>query len=108
MGRIIDITFNEKPYIIEYDRYSVVKFMETQKGDISKANIDTAIDLVYCGLLKHHSSDMPSREVILDLLLAMGDKLELFTNELSKCIEEVTTSLKATQEAGNLKWGVRK
>lgn len=107
MGRIIDIEFNGKPYVIEYDRYSVLRFMEKQQGKGAQDNLSNAINLVACGLLKHHANGMPSDDEILGMLLALGDDLKPFTEELSKCLEEVITSLKGSQE-GNLKWGVRK
>lgn len=107
MGRIIDIEFNDKTYSLEYDRYAVLKFMElqsNQKGD----GVTSAINLVHCGLIKHHSQEMPENDEILGWLLVMGEDLEAFTQELSKCIEEVTTALQETKKSGNLKWGVRK
>lgn len=108
MGRIIDITFNEKTYSLEFDRYSVLKFMEAQNGE-PKAEISNAIALVRCGLIKHHSRDLPSEDEIFGWLIAMGEEdLKAFISELNKCIEEVTTALKETKKTGNLKWGVRK
>lgn len=106
MGRIIDITFNDKTYALEYDRYSVLKFMEKQNKS-GEDGVLSAINLVSCGLIKHHANELPSDDEVLGWLLAMGDDLEPFTKELSKSVEEVITSLKETQQ-GNLKWGVRK
>lgn len=106
MGRVIDITFNDKSYALEFDRYAVLKFMELQNSGDSDG-VTSAINLVHCGLIKHHSNEMPENDEILGWLLVLGDELEPFTKELSKCVEEVTTALQNTK-SGNLKWGVRK
>lgn len=105
MARVIEIEFNDKTYLIEYNRRAVVKFMTSQ----SKNNDDfeVAINLIKCGLLKHHEKELPTDDVIFGWVLAMGDDAKNFIKALKECIEEVITTIKADKETSGFKWGVR-
>ena len=104
MGRKIKISFNDKDYIIEYNRESVMKLME--KLNEKESDMEHAIEIVYCGLLKHHKDDMPERDVIFGWVLSMGDKAEGFVQALQGCVQEVLDAVKKETESGNLKWEV--
>lgn len=106
MARIIDLKFNDKTYSIEYNREAVMKIMTTrdEKDDM----IEVAIKLIECGLTKHHKNDMPDRDDIVGWLLALGNELPTFVQELQKSVQEVIEVIQSEQKSKNLKWGVRK
>ena len=109
MGRIIDLQFNDKTYSIEYNRESVLKFYASQQAEKKeKDTMEVAIALIQCGLMKHHGDELPDRETIISWVLAMGDDLTAFVEELQKCIQEVLEVIQSEQKSKNLKWGVRK
>ena len=106
MARIIDLDFNDKTYSIEYNRESVLKLMANRKdGD---ETFELAIMLIECGLMKHHSKEMPDRETIVSWLLSMGDELPKFVEALQDSVREVLELIQNDQKSKNLKWGVRK
>lgn len=108
MARIIDLQFNDKTYSIEYNREAVLK-LYTLKTDSVEDTMESAINLIYCGLLKHHKNEMPDREVIIEWLLSMGEDIQNFVEELQNCIQEVLNVIENDQKKSkNLKWGVRK
>ena len=106
MARIIDLEFNDKKYSIEYNREAVLKLFSLKKDDDDP--MESAINLIYCGLMKHHKDEMPDREVIIEWLLAVGEDIKPFVEELQKCIQEVLEVVQADQKSKNFKWGVRK
>ena len=106
MARIIDLQFNDKTYSIEYNRASVLKLFTLKSND--KDEIEGAIDLIYCGLLKHHENDMPDRDEIVGWVLAMGEDIKPFLEELQKSIQKTLELVQSEQKSKNLKWGVRK
>ena len=84
MARIIDLQFNDKKYSIEYNREAVLKLYTLK--DEQEDTMESAINLIYCGLLKHHKEEMPDREVIIGWLLSMGQDTKAFVEELQNCI----------------------
>lgn len=106
MGRIIDLTFNDKTYSIEYNRESVLKVMSNRKDDDDL--IDMSISLIQCGLLKNHKDEMPSRDEVIAWLLSLGEDLPKFVEALQESVQEVLNVIQDEQKSKNLKWGVRK
>jgi hypothetical protein len=106
MARIIDLQFNDKTYSIEYNREAVLKIFSLKNDENDE--MENAINLIYCGLLKHHRNEMPDREVIIEWLLALGEDTHAFISELQQCIQEVLEVVQKDQKSKNLKWGVRK
>lgn len=104
MARKIEIEFDEKTYVIEYNRESVVKLMSSQNDD--ESDVEKAVNIIYYGLYKHHKYNMPDKDIIYGWVMALGKDLETFVKELTTCIEEVLTVIKSEQKSGNLKWGV--
>ena len=109
MARIIDLEFKDKKYAVEFNRESVVKLL-SKLNDNKNDEIEVAIDLVECGLLKHHRNDMPSREDIVCWLLELGDQLIEFVQALRSCVDEVVSAINEehNNKSKNFKWGVRK
>lgn len=106
MARIIDLEFNDKTYSIEYNRESVIKVMANRKENDDV--IDIAINLIECGLLKHHKEEMPNRDDVVAWLLALGEDLPKFVEALQDSVQEVLEVIQSEQKSKNLKWGVRK
>lgn len=106
MSKIIDISFNDKSYVIEYNRETVLKLMEKQSKSDGKDGIEVAYDFIYYGLLKNHKDDMPSKDAILGFLILMNDQ-QGFINAVSECVQEVIQSIEKDKKQGNVKWGVR-
>ncbi len=105
MARKIDIEYNSKKYIIEYNRGAL--FDLAQNGgfkDGVEPNFDTIVQIIKYGLLKNHKDNMPTDDEIKELLFDLDD-IEGFVSELGKCISETTNALKEKQ--GNAKWEVR-
>ena len=94
----IELEFNDKKFTIEYDRASVREFLRV-KENIS--DLDQAVALIKCGLLKHHKDDMPSEEDILGWVMAMED-LNEFAKALSEMVQDVLSAIKTDRK--NLKW----
>lgn len=108
MGRIIDITFNGKDYVIEFNRETVLKLMTSQTNKPNQNGIDMIYDFIYYGLLKNHKDDMPTKEVVTSWIISMGDQAQGFVNELSACVKDVLEVIEQDKKQGNFKWGVRK
>ena len=105
MARIIDIEYNSKHYVIEYNRSAL--FDLAQKGGFQEGvepTFDTIVEIVRYGLQKHHKDDMPTDDEIKELIFDIED-IEGFVKELGNCISETANALKEKQ--GNAKWGVR-
>ena len=105
MARVIDIEFNDRKFTIEYNRKSVVRFMTMQEND---NDLNTAIKLIQCGLLKHHENELPDEDEIFAWVLAMGDDAQAFVSALKECVEEVLNTIKNDKEQSGFKWGARK
>lgn len=104
MARKIKIEFNDKTYVLEYNREAIVKLMGSQKDDDSE--IAQAVNVIYYGLYKHHKYDMPDKDDIYGWVIAMGEQLKPFVEALQKSIQEILETVKSEQKQGNLKWEV--
>lgn len=100
MGRkVINLSFYDKEYTIEYNRASVLKVISNE----SKEPLDQVVNLIKCGLIKHHEKEMPSDDEIKGWLLALGDDMQEFANALQEMVQEVLNTFK--EDRKNLKWG---
>lgn len=101
MGRrVIELSFYDKKYTIEYNRASVRKIIKLKdSGD----EVEQLITLIKAGLEMHHSNDMPSDDDIFGWVLALGDDMKAFAEELQSIIEDVVNTFK--EDRKNLKWG---
>lgn len=102
----INVEFNDRKYIIEYNRRSIVKLMESQNEKDSE--IESAVKIIYYGLYKNHSNDMPDMDDIYGWIIAMGEQLKPFVEALNGLIQDVLTTVKNEQENKGFKWGVVK
>ena len=95
----IELSFYDKDYVIEFNRASVKGFLKVRNsGD----ELDQVVALIKSGLLMHHEDDMPTDDLILGWVLAMGDDIKVFAEKLQSMVQEVLNSLKADRK--NLKW----
>ena len=60
------------------------------------------INLVKCGLTKHHKDDMPSDDDIFGWVMAMGESVKDFAEALHEMVQGVLDTFKT--ETKNLKW----
>lgn len=104
MARKIKVQFDDKTYILEYNRESIIKLMSSLSDDESE--IEQAINIIYYGLWKHHANEMPEKDLIYGWVIAMGSDLKPFVEELQKSIQEILETVKGEQKQGNLKWEV--
>ena len=94
----IELSFYDKDYVIEFNRASVKGFLKVRNsGD----ELDQVVALIKSGLLMHHEDDMPTDDLILGWVLAMGDDIKVFAEKLQSMVQEVLNSLKADRK--NLK-----
>lgn len=127
MARRIELTFNDKKYIIEYtNRAEVLDYFKQlslvggkmlkeeekatkskNKEDINEFNIvdgmTTLVLLIKAGLVEHHKDEMPSDKVITSWVFAMP-KANEFYETLMSMVQEVINSIKG--ETKNMKWEV--
>lgn len=109
MARKITIEFNDKTYIIEYNRKAVAKlFAEINDKKSALDGVDSSILMIKYGLLKNHSNDLPDDDTICGWVLQLGDSAEQFVKTLQELIQEVLQTVQSEQKQGNLKWGVEK
>lgn len=94
----IELSFYDKNYTIEYNRASIKEFL-TFKG---KDDIEQAVALIKCGLIKNHKNDMPKDDEIIGWVLAMGEDIKPFAEALQEMVQDVLNSLKTDRK--NLKW----
>lgn len=127
MARRIELTFNDKKYIIEYtNRAEVLDYFKQlslvggkllkeeekatkgkKKKDANEFNIvdgmTTLVLLIKAGLVEHHKDEMPSDKVITSWVFAMP-KANEFYETLMSMVQEVINSIKG--ETKNMKWEV--
>lgn len=108
MGRIIELSVNEKKYTLEFNRESLLFAYDTIK-DFKAENKENAIDqykkvkqLVKCAFLKHHP-DITDEEVS-DIIFSIED-LDNFVNAIQQIIESSVDVLKNNK--GNAHWEVK-
>ena len=95
----INLSFNDKDYVIEYNRASIKEFLKVKdKLD----DLDQVIALIKCGLTMHHKNDMPTDDEVFGWVLAMGDEVKDFAEALREMVEEALNAIKT--ERKNLKW----
>lgn len=95
----IELSFQDKKYTIEYNRASIKEFIAVRnKG----SDFDKAVALIKCGLLKHHSQEMPDDDAVLGWVMAMGEDLKDFIEALQGLIQDALNVIKADRK--NLKW----
>lgn len=95
----IELSFNDKNYTIEYDRASIREFLKHKdEGD----EIEQIINLVKCGLAKHHKDEMPSDDDVFGWVMAMGEDVKNFAEALHGMVQDVLDTFKA--DTKNLKW----
>ena len=95
----IELSFNDKNYTIEYDRASIREFLKHKdEGD----EIEQIINLVKCGLIKHHKNDMPSDDDVFGWVMVMGESVKDFAEALHEMVQDVLDTFKT--ETKNLKW----
>ena len=97
----IELSFYDKTYTIEYNRESIKDFLMLKKEGVEE--IEQVINLIKCGLKMHHADDMPSRDVILAWVMAMGSDIKDFTTALRDLIQGAIEALEVDRK--NLKWG---
>ena len=95
----IELSFNDKNYVIEYNRASIREFLK-HKDD--KDELEQVVTLIRCGLIMHHMNDMPSSDEIFGWVLSMGGDAERFVEALREMIQDTLNVLKADRK--NLKW----
>ena len=95
----INLSFNDKEYVIEYNRASIKDFLMSKDN---KDEIEQVVELVKSGLEMHHKDDMPSDDEIFGWLMAMGDDLKDFAEALHGMVQDVLDVIKADRK--NLKW----
>lgn len=105
MARVIEINFNDKTYLIEYNRRAVLNFMASQTKESD--DFASAVKLIKCGLLKHHEKEMPSDDEIFGWVILMGEDAKAFVSALKDSVQEVIEVIKAEKEKSGFKWGVR-
>lgn len=96
----IELSFYDNKYTIEYNRASIREFLSLKNVD---NEIDQVVALIKCGLQMHHEDDMPSDEMIVSWVLALGDDVKPFAEALTSLVQDVLEALKADRK--NLKWG---
>lgn len=95
----IKLEFEDKTYIIEFNRSSVRDFLKIKEAD----PIDQAIHMIKVGLKMHHANEMPDDDQIFGWVMAMGDDMKEFGETLQTMVQEVLETFK--QDRKNLKWG---
>ena len=98
MARKIELEFYDKKYIIEYNRSAVLDVVSF-KGE---SDIETIVNLIRCGLKKNHEKDMPTDDEIKGWLMALGEDLTAFAEELREMVQEVISTFESDRK--NLKW----
>ena len=95
----IKLEFEDKVYIIEFNRSRVRDFLKIKEAD----PIDQAIAMIKVGLKLHHADEMPSDDQVFGWVMAMGDDMNTFAQTLQTMVQEVLETFK--QDRKNLKWG---
>lgn len=98
----INLSFYDKDYTIEYNRAIVKKYLSNQQKLETLDPIDQVLALIEYGLEMHHKDDMPSRDVIFDWVMALGDSLAEFVEALKDLIQGAIASIE--EDRKNLKW----
>ena len=104
----INVEFYDKKYTIEFDRESTKEFFKIRK-DFNKETKDPLdktrqlIDLIKCGLMKHHADDMPSDDEVFGWVLAMGEDAKPFMEALVDMINEIMQTVQTDRK--NFHWG---
>lgn len=106
MGRKIELSVNEKTYIIEFNNialYSVVDIQEKIKNAKTfTERLDGICELTKCGLLKNHPEI--TKEEVYEIVTSIGD-LEGFIKAILEVIESSVEALKV--QKGNAHWVVK-
>lgn len=95
----IELSFNDKAYVIEYNRASIREFLKNKEG---KDELEQVVELVKAGLLLHHQNEMPSDDEVFGWLMAMGEDLKDFADALHEMVQDVLNTIK--EDRKNLKW----
>ena len=95
----IELSFNDKAYVIEYNRASIREFLKNKEG---KDELEQVVELVKAGLLLHHQNEMPSDDNVFGWLMAMGEDLKDFADALHGMVQDVLNTIK--EDRKNLKW----
>lgn len=98
MARKIELEFYNKKYIIEYNRSAVLNVVSFEGGN----NLETIVNLIKCGLVKNHENDMPTDDDIKGWILALGDDLMPFAEQLKEMVQDVISTFENDRK--NLKW----
>lgn len=95
----INLSFNDKEYVIEYNRASIREFLKVKEN---LDELDQVIALIKCGLIMHHKKDMPDEDEIFGWVMAMGDDIKDFAEALREMVQEALDVIKTDRK--NLKW----
>lgn len=101
----IEFTYNEKPYVLEYDRASVVQMEKTlgvSLNAIRESQLSVFPDLFRGAFIKNHPA-LPA-ETIDEIYDCIPDKGEMFGNLAGMYAEAVNTLLAEPSKGKAIAW----